>query len=149
MLKRILAKILSLFCKNSLTFDKLKHCFLCVRNNGAQNFIKEHIKSIINPRATILAYNPHFCIYKPGAKIVNAKGEDMYGAFTGPLLDEIYVNHYWSKSFEEHKARVAKPRASCLLKKTVVSYSPDFLSKEENHSMDRFIPLLKEKSGIK
>ena len=72
----------------------------------------------------------------------------MQGPFTNINHDVIYINHYWLKSFEEHKKRVSVGRADAKIAKQLVPYEPNYLSKDENHSMDRFIPVLKEKLSI-
>ena len=59
-----------------------------------------HIKSIVRLRSVISNTHPHFCIHKLFSKIVNTKGEEMYGPFTEPNLDEIVIHNYYTKSFE-------------------------------------------------
>ena len=120
-----------------------------------------HIKSIVRLRSVISNTHPHFCIHKLFSKIVNTKGEEMYGPFTEPHLDEIVIHHYYTKSFEETKSKMQKGFADQTNKRQIsafmppakeqpkkLEFVPDFLSVDEDHSMDRFIPLLKEKLGI-
>ena len=120
-----------------------------------------HIKSIVRLRSVISNTHPHFCIHKLFSKIVNTKGEEMYGPFTEPHLDEIVIHHYYTKSFEETKSKMQKGFADQTNKRQIsafmptakeqpqkLEFIPDYLSIDEDHSMDRFIPLLKEKLGI-
>ncbi len=120
-----------------------------------------HIKSIVRLRSVISNTHPHFCIHKLFSKIVNTKGEEMYGPFTEPNLDEIVIHHYYTKSFEETKSKMQKGFADQTNKRQIsafmptakeqpqkLEFIPDYLSIDEDHSMDRFIPLLKEKLGI-
>lgn len=106
--------------------------------------VNKHIKSIVNPRSVIVANNPHFCIHKPGSRIVNCNGDKMFGPFSDPYTDEIYINHYWTKSHEEYTIRFQKGKADHSTP-IPLKYEPDYLSKDYNNSMDRFIPRLKEK----
>ena len=106
--------------------------------------VNKHIKSIVNPRSVIVANNPHFCIHKPGSRIVNCNGENIFGPFSDPYTDEIYINHYWTKSHEEYMIRCQKGKADHSIP-TPLKYESDYLSINNNDSMDRFIPLLKEK----
>lgn len=104
----------------------------------------QHIKSIVNPRTVIIANHPHFCVHLPPAKVVNAKGEKMCGPFTGPYLDDILINHYWTKSYEEYTERVKKGKADGSVP-VPLDFNPDYLSTDENHTMDRFLDKLREK----
>lgn len=106
-----------------------------------------HIKSIVNPRSVIAVRHPHFCIHLPGAKIVNSRGMDMYEAFTGPYLDEIRINHYWTKSFEEYQARISKGKADGNTP-VELSYNPEFISVDDDPSIDGYIEILKEKLNV-
>ena len=129
----------------------------CDLNTGAN----QHIKSIVRLRSVISNNHPHFCIHKLFSKIVNANGEEMYGPFTEPHLDEIVIHHYYTKSYTETKNKIQKGLADQTNKRQIsafmppakeqpkkLEFVPDFLSVDEDHSMDRFIPLLKEKLGI-
>ena len=90
----------------------------------------------------------NFCIYKNFAKIVNANGEDMYGPFCHPYIEDIRINHYWSKSYSEMLQKFNRGMADNNNKYQEVPYEPNYLSIDEDHSMDRFIPILKEKLKI-
>lgn len=116
----------------------------CDFNTGAN----QHIKSIVRLRSVITNSHPHFCIYKNFAKIVNANGEDMYGPFCHPYIEDIRINHYWSKSYSEMLQKFNRGMADNNNKYQEVPYEPNYLSIDEDHSMDRFIPILKEKLKI-
>lgn len=107
----------------------------------------KHIKSIVNPRTVILANHPHYFIHKHGSKIINTSGKTIFGPFSEPVFDDIIINHFWTKSYEEYLERCKKGKAdgNTPIK---IDYAPEFLSKDENTTMERFIPLLKEKLSV-
>lgn len=104
----------------------------------------KHIKSIVNPRTVIFANHPHYFVHKLGVKIINSCGEETYDPFSEQDYEHIIINHFWTKSYEEYLKRCKKGKADGA-EPIKIAYSPDFLSKDENKSMERFIPLLKEK----
>lgn len=103
-----------------------------------------HIKSIVNPRSVLAADHPHFCLHRIGSKVVNCNGDNIYGPFAGPYIDEIYISHYWTKSNEEYIIRCQKGKAGYSTP-IPLKYEPDYLSTDNNYPVDRFIPQLKEK----
>ncbi len=107
----------------------------------------EQIKSIVNPRFIVGIHHPHFFIHPVGAKIVNSKGEDITGFRIKPILDDIIIHHYWTKSFEEYQERINKGKADGN-KPVKLSYTPEYLSVDEDNSMDEYIKILKEKLKV-
>ena len=105
----------------------------------------QHVKSIVRPKSVIACNNPHYFIYKLFSKIVNTAGEDMYGPFTKIILDEILINHYWTRSYSEMQEKIQRGRATCNEQRENRPYIPEYLSTDEDNSMVKFIPLLKEK----
>lgn len=66
----------------------------------APRFYQEnhHIKSIIRPKFTIKALNPHCFEYKEGYFAVDPNGKIVKHAFNGDVpVDEIRINHYWCR----------------------------------------------------
>lgn len=108
----------------------------------------QHVKSIVRPKSVIACNNPHYFIYKLFSKVVNSAGEDMYGPFTKPYHDEILINHYYTKSYKEVLNKKARGRATCTLTRKDIPYTPELLSTDEDTSMLKFIPLIKEKLKI-
>lgn len=108
----------------------------------------KHIKSIVNPRSVVIAHHPHYFIHRFGSKIVNIKGENIYGPFSEPYFEEIVINHYITKSYEEYEKRMKKGKADGS-NPVKFSYTPDLFSENENNYTERFIPVLHEKLNSK
>ena len=121
-----------------LVCENFKKCDFSIKDN-------EQIKSITNLRSAIGCNHPHYCLLLAGSKIVNAKGEDISGFCIDPSLDEIIVHHYWTKSFEEYQARVNKGKADGNTPYFIDEFSPDYLSVDDDSSMDKYIKILKAK----
>ncbi len=126
--------------KDGLIIENYKKCDRREERNN-------HVKTLLNPRSAIMTYHPHFFIYKAGAVILNTKGEKMYGPFNPPLYDEILINHYYTKSFEEYKERLKKGKAD-LSKPALIDWAPNALSYDNDNSVEKFIQPLKEKLSI-
>ena len=88
----------------------------------------ETVKSIVNPRSILKIYNPHYALHVIGSKIVNADGEPMHGPYAKPSHNKIRVNHYYTKSYEEHIARINKGKADGNTGAKVLEYKPDLYS---------------------
>lgn len=105
------------------------------------------IKTILNPRSVIGINHPHYAIYLPGSKIVSTSGDEMTGFCTEPNYDDILIHHYWTKSFEEYQERINKGKADGN-KPVKLTYTPEYLSVDEDNSMDEYIKILKEKLKV-
>lgn len=123
---------------DGLVIENFKKCSRSTPENT-------HIKSIVNLRTVIAAHHPHFCLHKAGAKIVNAFAKDFYGPFSLPLSDDIKINHYWSKSYKEYEQKINRGRATTTDKRVMLPFDPYYFSEDDDTSMDRFIPLLKNR----
>lgn len=125
---------------DGLVIENYRKCdFKAERNN--------HIKTILNPRSVIMTYHPHYFVHKFKSKVKNTKGEIMWGPFCEPNYEDIILHHYFTKSYKEHIARYYKGKAD-LSKTFLYQYEPDFLSKDEEHSIDKFLIQLKNKSAV-
>jgi hypothetical protein len=72
---------------------------------------ENHIKSIVDPSRTVgSSGNPHSFCYIKGS-CVNVNKEPIDGPFTTPNYDKIWINHYYTRSLEEWKEKIAKGRA--------------------------------------
>ncbi len=71
----------------------------------------QHIKSIVNPFKTIgHANNPHSFNYSDGY-CVNVNKEPVDSAFTKPIWNKIWIDHYFTRSLEEWKEKAARGRS--------------------------------------
>lgn len=71
-----------------------------------------HIKSIVDPARTVECFGPHHFQYAGGALAVNAEERPIASAWSAPVSTErLRVNHYWSKSLAEFRAKLARGRA--------------------------------------
>lgn len=80
-----------------------------------------HIKSIVRPTMVEKYTNPHYAIYVDGENAVDENGAELKGctycdvhpkAYTDVVsVNKIRINHYYCKSEEEYKAKLARGRA--------------------------------------
>ena len=103
------------------------------------------VKSIVNPRSVLKIYNPHFALHVLGSKVVNANGEKMHGPYTKPSFDKIRINHYYTKSYEEHVQRVSRGKADGNNSAKIFEYKPDYCSVSEDEAIKKYIVELKKK----
>ncbi len=82
------------------------------------------VKSISNPRKINFMGSPHVSFYFMDAHLLNETssviGQTGYN-FNGSV-DKIAVNHYHTKSREEHKAKTNRGRADVLTKKSLTEF---------------------------
>ena len=105
------------------------------------------VKSIVNPRSVFKIYNAHFSLHVLGSRVINAIGEKMHGPYTKPNFDKIRLNHYYTKSYEEHIKRAKKGKADGTTSR-VLEYNPDLYSVDDDDAIKKYIPKLKEKCSI-
>ncbi len=113
----------------------------CDKNSTEYN---EQIKTIANPRSVVGVNHPHFFVHTFGATFVNSDGKNIANWRTEPTFKGILIHHYWTKSFEEYQARINKGKADGNTP-VELEYSPDYLSVDNDNSMDEYIKILKEK----
>ncbi|MBM3571475.1 MAG: hypothetical protein FJX52_03805 [Alphaproteobacteria bacterium] len=75
-----------------------------------------HIKSIVDASRANRVYSPHSFGYCDGSLTVDETGEPitsapLYAFTEEPRADILRVNHYFSKSLEEYRAKLSRPRA--------------------------------------
>jgi hypothetical protein len=70
------------------------------------------IKSIVDPRRVVRCMNPHIFLFDDTSPMVDENHEPIDGWITDSvLLKKLRINHYWTKSEAEVRAKFAKPRA--------------------------------------
>ena len=70
------------------------------------------IKCIVNPRFVNCFYGSHYALYFEGMKAINSAGKDTYFSNSEPIATEdIVLNHYYVKSYEEFKNKVNRGSA--------------------------------------
>jgi hypothetical protein len=68
-----------------------------------------NVKTVFNPRLANGFNNPHYPVYKYGAFSINENGRIVIGKFDNhKSCKQIRINHYFTKSEEEFRAKVAK-----------------------------------------
>lgn len=75
-----------------------------------------HIKSIVQPNEVERMISPHSFLYRNDARAVGPSGQPLedstLNAFNERLETSVLrVNHYWSKSLSEFRAKLDRPRA--------------------------------------
>ncbi|MEN0056496.1 MAG: glycosyltransferase family 92 protein [Mucilaginibacter sp.] len=73
--------------------------------------VNGHIKSIVQPRYVKGVPNPHYFHYKRGKYCVNEDFERINGAIAKHTSNKIQLNHYFLRSLEEFKLKIARGRA--------------------------------------
>jgi hypothetical protein len=73
----------------------------------------KHVKCLVRTEAFYYLYNPHFVILHDGFSYVNAHGVPMQGPFNPNTVttDVIQINHYWTKSLQEMRAKFSREMA--------------------------------------
>ena len=78
----------------------------------AQDSFMLNIKTVFNPRLANGYNNPHYPIYKYGAFSINENGHIIIGKYDHhKSCKQIRINHYFTKSEEEFRAKVARGSA--------------------------------------
>jgi hypothetical protein len=87
----------------------------------AEDSFMLNIKTVFNPRLASGCNNPHYPIYKYGAFSINENGHIVIGKYDNDKsCKQIRINHYFTKSEEEFRAKVARGTAD-----TKCDRSPD------------------------
>ncbi len=126
--------------QNGLVTEIYKKCDYNVSDN-------KHIKSIVNPLIVVVFENPHSVAAAFGATAVNSKGLPLTrGPFNTPVcIDEIRINHYWTKSYEEFMLRLKKGKADGAIPRFNKPFYPNYLSVDNDYAIEKYLPLLKER----
>lgn len=80
------------------------------RRLPTQHLINRHVKSIVNPRETRGFLNVH--LFTQAGPTVDELGRPASGALSDDVsFDLLRINHYWTKSVDECRAKFARGRA--------------------------------------
>jgi hypothetical protein len=78
-----------------------------------------NIKTVFNPRLANGYNNPHYPIYKYGAFSINENGSIVIGKYDNDKsCKQIRINHYFTKSEEEFRAKVTRGTADKYLERS-------------------------------
>jgi hypothetical protein len=105
------------------------------------------VKSINNPRC-VFHLNSHIADYIYGTKSVDtSKNKNVYGGFDrSPLHDNLRINHYFLKSYEEFLSKISKGRSAVMGKLKIEEfYERDRNEIKNDPIMDKYILTVKER----
>ena len=106
------------------------------------------LKSIVNPRTVIGFASPHYAIHFFGRSGVSENGEKIVGPifFKNKKISvqEIRINHYYTKSYEEFVYKARKGRADHNTDLIIPDFDPMYSSRYDDAIMDKYIPIIKE-----
>lgn len=102
-----------------------------------------HTKAIVQPEKTLRAgSNPHHFTFKPGFHAVSEDFKVVPNAWTPHCSNKLQLNHYFTKSLEEFKIKIQRPRADAHQlggRKLEDFYTFDKLCTERDDCAIRFI----------
>lgn len=85
--------------------------------------MNRHIKSVVQPKhVKSVPKDPHHFKYKFGKFCVNENFQRINGALATHTSNKIQLNHYFVRSFEEFKLKVARGRADSEAQRTVEEF---------------------------
>jgi hypothetical protein len=84
--------------------------------------VNKHIKSIVQPRFVKNSQNAHFFVYIDGKYCVNENFEPIETAFSGPSVNKIQLNHYFTRSLEEFEIKMKRGIADNVRKRTIEEF---------------------------
>ena len=62
--------------------------------------VNQHIKSIVRPNWVQKCVSPHYFILNFGAKTLNENKQPIEGAFSNKSVNNLRINHYWSRDMD-------------------------------------------------
>ena len=117
-----------------------------------------HIKSIVQTAFVKEMINPHFATYygdrmavtENKEEIIEKPNNQLARAFTDVVsVNKIRINHYFSKSMEEYKAKLERGRAPIKdVKRTFIQNQVIFPDHKYDYTIFRFFPQLHKKPNI-
>jgi hypothetical protein len=110
------------------------------------------VKSIVNPRTVLLFTNPHVATHLFGLWTINEKGiklkKPIIQEKSDRSVNEIRINHYFTKSYEEYLQKCERNRAGfnrAINTYNLPEFDSEFYSIEKDVIISRFIPALKSR----
>jgi hypothetical protein len=83
--------------------------------NPAASKVNEHIKTIVFSERALKCRDSHSFFYKDGFYAVNERRVRVDGSSSSPVsVDTIQINHYFTRTIEEYKIKIAKGCANTL-----------------------------------
>ena len=116
-----------------------------------QDGVSPAIKSIVNPRRVAASANPHHWLYKHGDIASDENEQPVITWNSTPATAEVLrINHYWSKSLEDGKNKVARGAADRwgIENPRTMKVWHDFdqrFNQIEDCEILRFLPTLKQR----
>ena len=109
--------------------------------------VNTHVKSIIQPERAVSLRDPHSFSYREPYFAVNEECKVVINAFSPVSIEKFRINHYWSKSAEEGKFKMAKTRASTYVQPPADMWErhESFLNEELDHDILFYVPELKKR----
>ncbi len=125
--------------QNGLITEIYKKCDY----NAGEN---QNIKSIYNPLSIVDVICAHYASLIFGTTAVNSNGENIKYHFNKPFcFDEIRINHYYTKSYEEFMERIKKGKPNGDEFIFNEPFNPNYLSVDNDCLMEKYLPLLKQR----
>jgi hypothetical protein len=134
---------------------KTKPDGLIIENYTKSCGVNKIIKSIVNPRSVITICNPHYAKHFFGLHGVNENGKQIKNPpgcneyVTEQDAKKLRINHYVTKSYEEHKQKYERNIRGNLVSYTMIPPLPPFEHIEENCTedfvMEKYVKTLKER----
>ena len=87
----------------------------------SDNPVNKHVKCVVNMQYVIAKpyWNPHNFFYKDSKRAINSKFDIVSDAFSNEVcIDDIQLNHYYLKSWEDWLMKVERGRADLNEKRT-------------------------------
>lgn len=109
----------------------------------------KHIKSIVKPECTLDFVNPHFARFFDGFTQVNTDHVPFGGPFSPYIqVNKLRINHYWLRDeyFLRHDKLPRRINWGCPIESVMKCHRE--YSQDENRSILRYVPRLRERLGI-
>lgn len=86
--------------------------------------MNSHVKCIVQPELTVQFRTAHHFKYRNNGQAVTENYEPISGPFSGSVsINHIRINHYWSKSLDDMRDKIAKGRISQATHRSTSGYN--------------------------
>lgn len=114
------------------------------KRNQVKAEVNKHVKVIVRPETVERSRDPHSVVFKPGFFAVNEKKIPVQGSFSSPSsTDIVQINHYFTRSTEEYKVKMAKGDPSGSHKDMTLFYATEKEAVETDACATRFASHIK------